>query len=56
MAKKRKTLVNDFQDILERGNLDELKAVFSKCELNATDGKYGSTAFGFTHLPREFAF
>lgn len=38
MAKKRKTLPKDFDEIIARGNLDEMKAVFEKCDINA----YGS--------------
>lgn len=55
MAKKRITLVKDFREILGRGNLDELKAVFDKCDVNAKD-TWDSNAFNCTPLPREFAF
>lgn len=56
MAKKRITLVKDFHEILERGNLEELKAVFDKCDINAKTDKYGSNAFGQRPLSKEFAF
>lgn len=35
MAKKRATLPNDFGAVMERNNLDELRAVFEKCNINA---------------------
>ena len=35
MAKKRTTLPKDFKEILERNDLDELKAVFDGCDINA---------------------
>ena len=56
MAKKRTTLVKDFREIMGRGDFEELKAVFDKCDINAIDGKYGPNAFGFKPLSREFAF
>ncbi len=55
MAKKRITLVKDFREIVERGDFEELKSVFDKCDINAIDGKYGPNAFGFNPLSREFA-
>ena len=39
MAKKKKKLVDDFDQIIESGDLDAFKAVFDKCEITAT--KYG---------------
>ena len=56
MAKKRTTLVKDFREIMVRGDFEELKSVFAKCDINAIDGKYGPNAFGFKPLSREFAF
>lgn len=56
MAKKRITLVKDFREILERGNLEEIKAVFDKCDINALTDKYGSNALGQRPLSRELAF
>ncbi len=55
MAKKRKTLFKDFEEILARGDLDECKAVFDRCEINARNSS-GSNAFGCDNLYREFAF
>lgn len=53
---KRKTLPKDFGELLKSGDVEALKAVFAKCEINAVTGKYGSNAFGKGSLPREFAF
>ena len=56
MAKKRITLPGNFQELLEAGDVERLKKVFEKCEVNAKPGRYGSNAFGMAPLPREFAF
>lgn len=40
MAKKRVTLPKDFNELLTDGNIDQLKAVYDKCELNAYDGRF----------------
>ena len=40
MAKKRVALPKDFEELLKKNDLDELKAVFVKCELDARGG-YG---------------
>lgn len=53
MFGKKKYLVKDFDSIYKSGDLSKLKAVFDKCDINATMGKYGSTAFGFTPANRE---
>lgn len=54
MARKNKTLPKDFEEIVQRGDLDELKAVFKKCEINAHE-RYGSdTALFFRGLTPEF--
>lgn len=54
MARKNKTLPKDFEEIVQRGDLDELKAVFKKCEINAHK-RYGSdTALFFRGLTPEF--
>lgn len=55
MAKKRKTLPKDFDDILERGNLTELKAVFESCEIDARGGYRKQTALAFDKCPDELA-
>ena len=56
MGIKRITLVKNFREIMERCNFNDLKQVFNKCDVNATDGKYGSNAFGMKPLSREFAY
>ena len=38
--KKRVTLPKDFNELLTDGNIDQLKAVYDKCELTAHDGRY----------------
>ncbi|EGV03933.1 ankyrin repeat protein [Streptococcus infantis SK970] len=40
MAKKRVTLPKDFNELLTDGNIDQLKAVYDKCELNAHNGRF----------------
>jgi len=35
MAKKRKTLPKDFEELLSEGNIGKLIKVFDKCELEA---------------------
>lgn len=56
MAKKRITLPKNFKELLEKGDIDELKKVYDTCDANAKWGRYGSNAFEMTPLPREFAF
>lgn len=56
MAKqKRKTLPKNFGDMLETAPLDELIAVFSVCDLEATGGYGKSTALGFYNCPDALA-
>lgn len=43
MAKKRAILPNDFGTVMERNNLDELRAVFEKCDINAYERDYLKT-------------
>ena len=52
--KKRVTLPKDFNELLTDGNIDQLKAVYDKCELPAHDGRYSlSTALHFGGVPDE---
>ena len=52
--KKRVTLPKDFNELLTNGNIDQLKAVYDKCELTAHDGRYSlSTALHFGGVPDE---
>lgn len=53
MAKKRITLPKNFKELIESGDLTALKAVFEKCELDATGGPTKSTALGFFNVPGE---
>lgn len=51
MAKKRKTLVENFQEIIDSGDMDAFKAVFDKCEITATGrGKSTCNALSFRGL------
>ena len=52
-TKKRKTLPKDFSELVERGDIDALKAVFDKCEINAYGGYNKTTALGFRDVPEE---
>lgn len=54
MAKKRKTLPNNFDELLNKGNLQELKEVFTTCELDARGGYGKATALAF-ECPHELA-
>ena len=57
MAKKRVTLPKDFNELLTDGNIDQLKAVYDKCELTAHNGRYSlSTALHFGGVPDELVF
>lgn len=53
MAKKRKTLVKDFKEIVETGDIEKIKEVFQKSDINATSGYYKLNALSFTELPTE---
>lgn len=55
MAKKRITLPENFQELLNAGDVEELKKVFIHCDVNAKKGRYGSNALAMTPLPQEFA-
>ena len=55
MAKKRTTLPKDFKEILERNNLDELKAVFDSCDINAYErNSYKTPALCMYGISEEF--
>lgn len=54
MAKKRKTLPSDFEEIAARGNTDELKAVFDKCDINAYGGYWKGNALTFAGIKEDF--
>lgn len=51
MAKKRKTLPKDFEKILNSGDIEEMKGVFDKCELDAYGDYSKKTALAFEKCP-----
>lgn len=53
MARKRKTLPKDFGEMLTSAPLEELIAVFARCELDARGGYTKATALGFRDCPDE---
>jgi hypothetical protein len=54
MAKaKKKLLPKDFDDLLKKGKLDALKAVFATCDVNARGGYSKRTALAFNESPDE---
>ncbi|OXM50922.1 hypothetical protein CFP71_26300 [Amycolatopsis thailandensis] len=53
MARKRKTLPKDFEEMLTSASVDELKAVFGKCEIDARGGYAKGTTIGFPDCPDE---
>jgi hypothetical protein len=55
MGNKKKSLPKDFHDILERGNIGEITAVFRDCDVNARGGYGKQTALAFDRLPDEAA-
>jgi hypothetical protein len=54
MAKKRKTLPADFEELVAEGNFSKLKAVFEKCEANACGGYGKGNALCFRGISEEF--
>ncbi len=51
MPKKRKTLVDNMQEIIDSGDLDAFKAVFDKCEITATNrGKTTRNTLSYKRL------
>lgn len=53
MARKRKTLPNDFAETLETASCEELTAVFDRCEIDARGGSNKATAIGHVNCPDE---
>lgn len=53
MAKKRKTLVKDFGEIVASGDLAAFQEVFTKCEATATGGYAKGSALHFYKLTDE---
>ncbi|MCR0271972.1 ankyrin repeat domain-containing protein [[Clostridium] innocuum] len=50
---KRKTLVYDFRDVVEQGNLQELQNVFQRCDINAYDTFTKNNALSFYGLSKD---
>jgi len=56
MAKaKKQTLPKDFEALLEKATMAELKAVFDVCEIDARGGYSKQTAFAFDKCPDDLA-
>ncbi len=51
MATKRKRLPKETKQLLEAGDIEELKKQLALCEPNAISGKYGSNIFSLTPCP-----
>ena len=53
MGKKKKTLPKNFDELINAGDISELKEVFTQCELDARGGYSKSTALSFFNIPDE---
>lgn len=53
MARKRKTLPKNFNELIEAGDIVALQEVFTKCELEAYGGYSKTTALSFFKVPDE---
>lgn len=53
MAKKKKTLPKDFDELIQKNNIENLKKVFETCELDARGGYGKTTALSFFNVPDE---
>ncbi len=54
MPKKNKTLPKNFDELIKKKDLKNLKKVFGSSELDATGGYAKGTAFNFSNIPNEF--
>lgn len=52
---KRKTLPKDFEDLLKAGDVEALRAVFDRCELDARGGYSKQSALAYHDCPDELA-
>jgi hypothetical protein len=52
---KKKLLPKDFESLLEKRNLEELKALFDTYDVNARGGVFKQTALAFNQCPDELA-
>ncbi|WP_149982581.1 ankyrin repeat domain-containing protein [Pseudoalteromonas rhizosphaerae] len=55
MARKRKTLPKNFDELIKKENLSTLITIFDKCELDAYSGYGKVSALGFSHCPDELS-
>lgn len=53
MARKRKTLPKNFDELIKENNIENLKKVFETCELDARGGFGKATALSFFNIPDE---
>lgn len=53
-SRKRKTLVRDFDEIIKQGDIESLKKVFNKCQVNAYDTFTENNALSYDYLSQEF--
>ena len=53
MAKKKKTLPKNFDELIEENNIENLKKVFDTCEIDARGGYGKATALSFFNIPNE---
>ncbi|WP_312400016.1 ankyrin repeat domain-containing protein [Sphingobacterium sp.] len=53
MAKKKKTLPKNFDELINENNIDNLKKVYDTCELDARGGYGKATALSFFNVPDE---
>jgi hypothetical protein len=53
MAKKKKTLPKNFNELIKENNIENLKKVFDTCELDARGGYGKATALSFFNVPDE---
>lgn len=54
MTKKRKTLPEEFEQMVKAGNLTDLQAVFDQCDINAYDRKRKGNALTFCGISEAF--
>ena len=54
MAYKKKTLPKDFEDLLNSGDIEALKAIFKTCDINAKGGVFKQPALAFSECTDEF--
>jgi hypothetical protein len=47
----KKNLPKNFEEILKKGNLKEIKEIFANCDLNARGGLAKQTAIAFATCP-----